>query len=133
MIKRDYANIRAFLQNGDMPRSFTSTKSNFIKKAKKFTLKGGRLMRNNLPVVLYAERRKIFDQFQQRNSLYYYCKILQPVFLGGKYIVDSFDQHRGRDKCLTLIRERYFWPGGFKYIAEQTKNCVACSYKKCKR
>ena len=75
MIKDEYTNIRAFLQNGDMPRSFTSNKSNFIRKAKQFTLKGGRLMRNNLPVVLYAERRKIFDQFQQRNSLYYDCKI----------------------------------------------------------
>jgi len=31
---------------------------------------------------------------------------------------------------MQLIRERYYWPGMWKYISEKTKECVACSYKK---
>ena len=134
MIKQEYQDISAFLKNGHFPSNFASTKGNFARKAKKYTLNAsGRLMRNSLPVVLHSERKRIFDEFQQRNSLYFYCKIPQCLFLGRKYIVDFFDQHRCRDKCVILVRERYFWPGGYKYIAEQTRKCVACSYKKCKR
>ena len=106
MQNAEYAAIVAYLQRGTIPKQLPSTKSNFVKKANKYQLRGESLYRNGLQVVRYAERKKIFD---------------------------AFHDHRGRDKCVHLIRQRYFWQGGYKYIAEQTKKCVACSYKKSKR
>ena len=38
-----------------------------------------------------------------------------------------------RDKCHKLIQERFYWPGGYTYIAKETARCVACSYKKAKQ
>ena len=61
-IKQEYNNIRAFLKEGRFPNNFASTKSNFKRKAKRYTLNAsGRLMRKNLPVVLHSERKRIFD------------------------------------------------------------------------
>ena len=102
----EYAAISDYLLRGTLPTKFQSTKSNFIKKASGFTISGDALFRDGKAVVRYADRKRIFE---------------------------AFHQHRGRDKCCMLVKERYYWPGGYTYISEKTKSCVACSYKKSKQ
>ena len=94
-----------------------STISNFKRKANKFSLdSSGKLKRNGLPVVKFAERQQIFNTFHEVS--------FQRWFL----TVDL--EHRGRDSTHTLIKERYYWQGGYAYIAKKTKSCIACSYKR---
>ena len=33
-------------------------------------------------------------------------------------------------KTLKLIMEKHYWPGGYNYINQKVKSCVACAYKK---
>ena len=48
-----------------LPKYVSSTRSNFKKKAAKFSISNGELQRDGLPVVKYGQRREIFDEFHQ--------------------------------------------------------------------
>ena len=48
--------------------------------------------------------------------------------MGGVYKLNSPD--RSRSRTWKLISERYFFPGGYSYVAKKTKACVACAYKR---
>jgi len=61
MQNQEYKAILHFLSNGRLPTNFSSTKSNFIKKANKFTVKNGKLYKGDLAVVKFSEQKKIFD------------------------------------------------------------------------
>ena len=64
----EYRAISTYLLNGELPRTFESTRSNFIRKARLFTIHGGELHRNGLPVVKFAQRRIIFEQFHDHRG-----------------------------------------------------------------
>ena len=67
--KRPDKAICDYLREGNFPKSFPSTKPNFIKKARKFTLgRNGILMRDGRPVVKYSQRSAIFKQFHQHRG-----------------------------------------------------------------
>ena len=62
----EYSQLVLFISKGHLPQTFPSTKSNFIKKARKFELgQDGKLYRNSLPVVKTSERARIFREFHQ--------------------------------------------------------------------
>ena len=58
----EYRAISTYLLNGELPETFESNRSNFIRKARLFTIQGGVLHRHGLPVVKFAQRRMIFHQ-----------------------------------------------------------------------
>ena len=64
----EYAAISRYLLYGDLPESFESTRSNFTRKARLFTVHGGALHRHGLPVVKFSQRRSIFDQFHEHRG-----------------------------------------------------------------
>ena len=64
----EYGAISAYLLHGELPEKFESTRSNFIRKARLFTVHGGKLHRAGLPVVKFAQRRRIFDQFHDHRG-----------------------------------------------------------------
>ena len=63
---RDFAN---YLRNGTLPGSFPSTKSNFLKTAKKMKInRKGVLLRDSRIVVKHSERHKIFEEMHQHSG-----------------------------------------------------------------
>ena len=61
----EYSQIFTYLSTGALPPIFSSNKSNFTKKASKFSLNGNSLFRDGLPVVKWKDRRRLFDQFHE--------------------------------------------------------------------
>ena len=137
--------IVSYLANGKFPKEFSSTKNNFVRKAKKFQLgKKKKLLRGGLQYLTV----KTFYHFLQGNlkvSLFLAVNVLYQLFfylnalkssthfinIGViRYIFWIPAYFWGRDKCLQIIKERYYWPGMWGYISKKTKECVACSYKK---
>ena len=127
----EYRAISRYLLHGELPGTFESTRSNFIRKAKLFTVHGGKLHRHGLPVVQFAQRRMIFEQFHDHRGRDHGFATEINTF--GDRLFKSPCELNNHDKCAQLVRERYFWPGGYKYISEKTKSCVACAYKKSKQ
>ena len=64
----EYRAISRYLLHGELPGTFESTRSNFIRKAKLFTVHGGKLHRHGLPVVQFVQRRMIFEQFHDHRG-----------------------------------------------------------------
>lgn len=61
--------IKQYLKDGEIPERFTSTKSNFISTASKYSLnKKNALLRNNLPVVMEDMKEKIFEAMHQHSG-----------------------------------------------------------------
>ena len=87
-----------------MPPTFSSTPSNFRREASNFHLQGNLLFHtaSNLPVLKYEDRARVFNECHR---------------------------HTGRDRTNQLISERYYWRGGYKYVCEKVKACVACAHK----
>ena len=67
MQRAEYSNIITYLKTGGIPNTLASTASNFKKKARKFTLHGDTLYKDSLPVVRWADRRRIFDEYHQHH------------------------------------------------------------------
>ena len=38
--------------------------------------------------------------------------------------------HQGRDRTLSLVKQRFFWPGMDSFVREQVKNCGRCTRRK---
>ena len=60
-----YHHVSMYLQHGILPPTFTSTKSNFVSLARKFTVVGNELQRTGRWVVKADERETIFDSYHQ--------------------------------------------------------------------
>ena len=98
-----YKEIVDYLLDDVLPDEFDSTPSNFRREAANYALdEKARLYRNNKPVVKWGERKEIYD---------------------------AFHRHQGRTRTWQLISERYYWRGGYQYVAQQVKDCVACAHK----
>ena len=66
MQAKEHKQLVEYLSKGRFPKAFKSTKSNFVKKARKFELNAdGKLCRDEHPVVLLAERKRIFKCYHQ--------------------------------------------------------------------
>ena len=63
MEKSKYQQIKKYVALGILPEEFPSTKGNFIKMARQFHVNGnGRLMFQNLIVLLKSERQSLFEE-----------------------------------------------------------------------
>ena len=110
-----YWNIYTFLKDGNIPTEVTH-KSNFRKLVSKhnFFIKNSwlfvrkRIDNENLElrVVQKQDLNTIWEEIHQN--------------LG----------HLGRDKTWKIFRERYWFVGGYTWIAEKTKECLNCSQKR---
>ena len=96
-----YNGITRFLRRGTFPKSISS-RSNFKKAAKKYQLKNETLYRYGKMVVKQCDKEEIYSKYHT---------------------------HSGRDICWAKINEKFYWRGGKKYVADMTKNCVACKQK----
>ena len=85
MISRQYNAIESYLRTGNLPTSFSSTQSNFIRETRQYQLRPDGLYRGGKKVVKYGERKLIFDEFHR--------------------------SHSGRDITWKKINERYYWRG----------------------
>ena len=65
MQQKDYQDIKSYLTQNILPKTFSSTKSNFKKLASRFEVVNNELRINGLQIVLYKDRKKIFDEFHQ--------------------------------------------------------------------
>jgi hypothetical protein len=64
-----YKAFKGYLKNGRFPRKFPSTKSNFVRESKKYSLnKKGVLLRKNLIVVKKGERKRIFEEMHHHSG-----------------------------------------------------------------
>ena len=99
-----YEGICNWLQFGTLPSTFSSTPSNFRREASRFSLLGNQLIHrnSNLPVLKYEDRERVFNEFHR---------------------------HLGRDRTWKVISSRYYWRGGYQYVCEKVKSCVACAHK----
>ena len=99
-----YNQICDYIQFGTLPSTFSSTASNFRREASNFSLRGNQLFHNasNLPVLKYEDRERVFKEFHR---------------------------HLGRDRSWEVISQRYYWRGGYQYVCEKVKSCVACAHK----
>ena len=68
MQAKEYRAISTYLSNGSLPSTFESTQSNFVRKAKQFSLVNDTLLRQGLPVVKFSDRKLIFDEFHQHRG-----------------------------------------------------------------
>ena len=68
MQTKEYRAISTYLRNGILPTTFESTQSNFVRKAKQFSLEKDTLLRQGLPVVKFSDRKLIFDEFHQHRG-----------------------------------------------------------------
>ena len=69
MDAKSYKEIKTYLIHGIFPNEFSSTKSNFILMAKKYTVnKRKKLLRNSKPVVQIKERKKIFNSLHDHSG-----------------------------------------------------------------
>lgn len=98
-----YDKVANFLNDGTLPRSFPSTKSNFVAMCEKFSLnKKNRLVRDNRIVLKETEIEQTFSEIHQ---------------------------HSGRNKTYQKFRERFWFPGMSVWVREKVKECVPCSNK----
>ena len=65
MQKRDIEELKAYLIQNKLPKRFSSTASNFKKRASKFEIINGELRKCGLKIVEYKDRKLIFDHFHQ--------------------------------------------------------------------
>ena len=64
-----YQQVKRYLIDSTLPKSYDSTKSNFVAMAKKYELnKKGNLMRKKKLVVRHSDRDKIFDALHQHSG-----------------------------------------------------------------
>ena len=62
-------NIKSFLEKGKLPKTYPSTKPNFIAVARKYTLnKKNVLMRENKPVVTVDMQLEIYNSLHQHSG-----------------------------------------------------------------
>ena len=61
MNNAEYSAIYKFLATGILPGNFSSTKSNFKKKARKFNIKHKKLYKGDLAVIKHSEQQKVFN------------------------------------------------------------------------
>ena len=98
-----YREIKNYLLDGVLPESFDSTASNFRREAANYALnEKAELFRDNKPVVKWGERQEIYE---------------------------AFHNHQGRSRTWQLISERFYWRGGYQYVAKKVNDCVACGHK----
>jgi len=98
-----YNALVAFLRTNTFPNQFSSTKSNFLREAKHYSLTTrGVLRRDNRIVARYSERRRIYK---------------------------AYHAHSSRDRTWALISERYYWRGGWEYCKKRVHECIPCSQK----
>ena len=69
MDAQTYAGFRNYIKYGRFPKKFPSTKSNFVREVKKYSVnKKGVLLRGNLLVVRKNERKRIFKEMHQHSG-----------------------------------------------------------------
>ena len=69
MQTRTYNDLVKYLKKGSFPSRFPSTKSNFVREAKKYKVnKKGVLLRGKLIVVKKSERKKIFNDMHHHSG-----------------------------------------------------------------
>ena len=101
-----YAQISCFLQSGTLPRSYSSTKPNFVATANKYEVnEKDQLLRDGKIVVKESERDATFQLCHGETT------------------------HSGRDKTWLKVRERFYWYGGEKYVRDKVANCIVCANK----
>ena len=93
MNNAEYQAIYKFLATGILPTNFSSTKSNFKKKARKFNIKHKKLYKGDLAVIKNSEQQKVFSSTPGFSTSY---NILGIVLL-GPWEIRRIHDHRGRD------------------------------------
>ena len=64
-----YDALKKYLKDGEFPKNFPSTRSNFVREAKKYSLnRKGVLLKDQLVVVKKSERKSIFQQMHQHSG-----------------------------------------------------------------
>jgi len=76
MNNAEYKSIYMYLASGKMPTTYNSTKSNFKKKANKFTIKYNKLYRGDKAVVKHSEQQKVFHSTPDFNTFYNFFGIV---------------------------------------------------------
>ena len=97
-----YSQVVAFLQLGNLPHHYPSSKSNFKAECQKYTLKNGKLYRDEKPVLKASQLEEVWEQCHG---------------------------HRGISKTWAVINSRFYFYGGEKYVRQKCKECVACAHK----
>jgi len=93
MNNAEYKSIYNYLATGNLPADYSSTKSNFKKKASKFNIRHQKLYKGNKPVIKHSEQQKIFASTPGFSTSY---NILGIVLL-GPWEIRRIHDHRGRD------------------------------------
>ena len=103
MDTRDHNTLVKFLKYGTYPRTFKSSKSNFVSRAKKFKLNKKDCLTRSGKIVL--KKQDLAQVWSECHS------------------------HQGWDKTWNNINDRYYFLGGEKWVREKVKDCVVCSHK----
>ena len=70
MQNSEYNAIFKFVSTGMLPTNFSSNKSNFLRKARRFNVKNGVLYKGNLAVVKFSDQKKIFNSMPGFTNLF---------------------------------------------------------------
>ena len=96
-------------------------------------------LRTESPIVLkYLRERKIFllvDGVLYRNTTVdgqNTRQLVLPAHFKDKVLGHLHDDlgHQGRDRTLSLVRQRFFWPCLEADVEQKVKNCVRCIQRK---
>ena len=97
------------------------------------------VLRDESPVVLkYIREWKklvLIDRVLYRNTVLdrqHIRQLVLPCYFRSKVLKHLHDDvgHQGRDRTLSLVRQRFYWPGLETDVEEKVKNCVRCIKRK---
>lgn len=113
------ARISEFFDSGFYPdkndlKAESPTVLKYLREWKKYSLVDGILYRNT-----------VLDGQQRR-------QLVLPAHYREKVLRQLHDDvgHQGRDRTLSLVRQRFFWPGLESDVESKVKNCVRCIKRK---
>ena len=115
-----YAEVKEFLLSEKLPRTYASTKGNFIATARQYKVnRKGNLKRDDKIVVKDSETELMWNDFHQHQG--------NNPTLNVNF--SWFFMYLGREKCWQKINDRFYWQGGEKFVREMTKDCPVCAQK----
>ena len=91
--------------------------------------------RNSLPnTTSFRAFHRDWNRFQIKEGVLYHCKSESDdrLVVPSSHKEEAFrllhDEmgHMGRDRTTSLLRERFYWPGLDKYVADKLKRCHRC-------
>jgi len=91
--------------------------------------------RDALPkTTLFRSFHRDWDHFQIKERVLFHCKSESEdrLVIPSSHKEEAFrllhDEmgHMGRDRTTSLLRERFYWPGLDKYVADKLKRCDRC-------